>query len=57
MSRRGLVMRATLVMVIGSMLFSGALTTTTRAAGPDKSDVVIDLDYSASILRDKANRD
>src|SRR6187431_2128930 len=56
MSRRGLVMRATLVMVMGSMLFSGALTTT-RAAGPDKSDVVIDLDYSASILRDKANRD
>ena len=57
MSRRRLAMRAALVMVVGSLLFSGGLTTTTRAAGPDKSDVVIDLDYSASILRDKANRD
>ena len=50
-------MRAALVMVVGSLLFSGGLTTTTRAADPDQSDVVIDLDYSASILRDKANRD
>src|SRR6476620_6388280 len=57
MSRRGLAMRAALVMVVGTLLFSGGLTTTIRAAGPDKSDVVIDLDYSASILRDKANRD
>src|SRR6186997_1496897 len=57
MSRRRLVMRAALVMVVGTLLFSGGLTTTIRAADPDQSDVVIDLDYSASILRDKANRD
>src|SRR6187402_2864510 len=57
MSRRGLAMRAALVMVVGTLLFSGGFTTTIRAADPDQSDVVIDLDFSASILRDKANRD
>ena len=50
-------MRAALVMVVGCLLFGTAQTPAVLAAGPDKSDVVIDLDYSASILRDKANRD
>ena len=58
MSRLGLSMRAVIVMVVGSLLFSAGLTSPVRAAEvPDKSDVVMVLDFSASILADKANRD
>src|SRR5215207_6626065 len=59
MTRRVLSVRALLVLVVGSLLFSAGLAPATVRAveAPDKSDVVMVLDYSASILRDKANRD
>ena len=38
------------------VLVGGGLIPNVRAAGPDKSDVVLVLDFSASILRDSANR-
>ena len=58
MHRHGLSMRAVLVMVVGSLLFGGGLAPSARAVeAPDKSEVVMVLDFSASILRDKANRD
>jgi len=58
MTRLGLSMRAVLVMVVGSLVFGGGLAPPARAVeAPDKSEVVLVLDYSASILRDKANRD
>src|ERR671910_749756 len=59
MSRRVLSVRALLVVVVGSLLFGAGLAPATVRAveAPDKSDVVMVLDYSASILRDKANRD
>src|SRR3954453_20239345 len=58
MIRRDLSMAAVLVMIVATLLLGGGLVpSTARAAGPDKSEVVMVLDYSASILRDKANRD
>jgi hypothetical protein len=42
--------------VVGALLIGGALVPTTRAATPDKADVVLVLDFSASILEDSANR-
>ena len=43
--------------VIGALLSGGALVPNARAAGtPDRSSVVLVLDFSASILVDKANR-
>ena len=58
MSRHGLSMRAVVVMAVGFLLFGGGLAPSARAVeAPDESDIVMVLDYSASILRDKANRD
>ena len=56
LSRLGLAARVVIVIVIGTLLLSGS-PTPVRAAGPDKSEVVLVLDFSASILKDKANRD
>src|SRR5688572_12514352 len=58
MSRHGLYMRAVVVMAVGFLLFGGGLAPSARAVeAPDQSDIVMALDFSASILRDKANRD
>jgi len=58
MSRHGLSMRAAVLMAVGFLLFGGGLAPTARAVeAPDQSDIVMALDFSASILRDKANRD
>jgi hypothetical protein len=45
---------AALVMAV--VLVGGGLVPGARAAGPDRSDVVLVLDFSASILNDGANR-
>ncbi len=55
-NRLGLAARVVIAIVIGTLLFGGG-PTPVRAAGPDKSDVVLVLDFSASILKDKANRE
>jgi len=57
MNRLGPAARLVVAIVIGSVLSSAGLATTVRAAAPDKSEVVLVLDFSASILQDKANRD
>jgi hypothetical protein len=50
--------RAVMMIVIGALLVSGRLAPTTFAQDhPDESDVVLVLDFSASILDDAANRD
>jgi hypothetical protein len=56
MSRLGPAARAVVTIVVGALLFGGGLTSTVRAAGPDRSEVVLVLDFSASILEDEANR-
>ena len=56
MSRLGLAGRVVVAVLIGVLLLSGN-PTPVRAAGPDRSEVVLVLDFSASILKDKANRD
>ena len=57
MNRLGLAAHIVIVLVLGAMLSSVGLASTVRAAGPDRSEVVLVLDFSASILNDKANRD
>ena len=52
----GLAARVVIAIVIGTLLFGGG-PTPVRAAGADKSEVVLVLDFSASILKDKANRE
>ena len=42
--------------VIAVMLVGGGLVPQARAATPDRSNVVLVLDFSASILQDEANR-
>jgi len=56
--RRGL---APAALAMGALVFvtalvSGGFVPSVRAAGPDKSDVVLEFDFSASITGDKANR-
>jgi hypothetical protein len=57
MNRLGPAARIVVAVVVASILSGGALATTTRAATPDRSEIVLVLDFSASILQDKANRD
>ena len=58
MSRRARFARFFVAIVVGALLSSGGLAGTARAVtAPDRSEVVLVLDFSASILRDKANRD
>jgi hypothetical protein len=57
MSRFGQAARLAVAFAVVAMLASGGLVSTVRAAAPDRSDIVLDLDFSASILQDKANRD
>jgi hypothetical protein len=49
--------RAVVALLLGTLLIGGGLVPPARAATPDPADVVLVLDFSASILRDKANRD
>ena len=57
MSPGGPAARVAVSIVIAAILSSGGLAPSVRAAAPDRSDVVLVLDFSASILNDKANRD
>ncbi len=57
MNRLGPVARIVIAILVASLLSSSGLVATTRAAAPDRSDIVLVLDFSASILQDKANRD
>lgn len=47
------------MLILGAFLFGGRLAPASLAAqvNPDRSDIVLVLDYSASILQDAANRD
>ena len=55
--RRCLVSRAALTLAVGALVISGLLAPVTVAQNePDQSDVVLVLDFSASILDDAANR-
>ena len=57
MSRRGPGARAVVTIVIWALLVGGALAPSVLAqAAPDRSDVVLVLDFSASILEDVTNR-
>ncbi len=57
MNRLGPVARIVFAIVVAATLASNGFVATTRAAAPDRSDIVLVLDFSASILQDKANRD
>ena len=57
MNRWGPAARIAVTIVVGALLAGGGLAPTVRATTPDRSDVVLVLDFSASILTDKANRD
>ncbi|MFL5671971.1 MAG: fibronectin type III domain-containing protein, partial [Chloroflexota bacterium] len=57
MNRPGRAARLFLAFAVALLLSGGVLSTPTRAAAPDRSEVVLVLDFSASILKDKANRD
>ena len=50
---------AAVLLVLGAVLLGGGLAPVSLAveAAPDESDIVLVLDYSASILEDAANRD
>src|SRR4249919_1138301 len=48
--------RAIVTIVVGALLAGGSLAPVARAVTPDPSDVVIVFDFSASILKDVANR-
>jgi hypothetical protein len=57
MSRLGQGVRALVAIVAGALLLGSVLPTTVLArTAPDKSEVVLVLDFSASILEDAANR-
>jgi hypothetical protein len=56
MSRLAHSMRVIVAVIVGSLLWSGVPISNVRAAA-DPSDVVLVLDFSASILKDKANRE
>ena len=48
--------RAIVTIVVGALLAGGSLAPVARAVTPDPSDVVLVFDFSASILKDVANR-
>ena len=48
--------RAIVTIVVGALLAGGSLAPVARAVTPDPSDVVLVFDFSASILKDAANR-
>jgi hypothetical protein len=57
MSRLGPGARAVVTIVVGALLVGGGLAPNVLAqTRPDRSEVVLVLDFSASILRDEANR-
>ena len=56
MSPRGASARVLVSVVLGALLSGVGLAPSVRAAAPDRSNVVVVLDFSASILNDKANR-
>src|SRR5207249_4061390 len=47
---------AATTLVVALLLVAGGLVPTVHAQTPDESDVVLVLDFSASILKDAANR-
>ena len=57
MRRLGSAVLSTAMIVTGGLLLGGPLAADALAQAPDRSEVVIVLDLSASILRDVANRD
>jgi len=59
LNRLRLPARIVTTLIVGVLLSSVALSAppAIRAAAPDKSEVVLVLDFSASILEDKANRE
>jgi len=57
MNRLGLAARSVVAIVLATMVMGGGFTPSARAVTPpDASDVVLVLDFSASILQDAANR-
>src|SRR3989337_2208135 len=58
MSRLGSAALSVVMLVLGALLFAGRLAPVSLAqTPPDRSEVVLVLDFSASILEDVANRD
>ena len=58
MTRPGTMARAVVMLVLGAFLVAGPIASTSLAQDhPDQSDVVLVLDFSASILNDPVNRD
>ena len=57
MSPRGASARILVSVVLGALLSGVGLAPSVQAAAPDRSNVVVVLDFSASILNDKTNRD
>lgn len=58
MSRPGSAALAVVILVVGALLFAARLAPAAVAqTNPDRSEVVLVLDFSASILDDAANRD
>ena len=58
MSRHGSALLTVVMLVVGALLFAGRLAPASLAqTPPDRSEVVLVLDFSASILEDVANRD
>jgi von Willebrand factor type A domain len=57
MGGRGSRARVAATIVAALFVVVGGLVPGTMAAAPDRSDVVLVLDFSGSILRDKTNRD
>jgi hypothetical protein len=56
MGRFGRITRATATLVLATIAVAGSLVPAARAAEPDPSDVVLEFDFSASILRNAAVR-
>ena len=57
MSRLGSAALTVVMLVVGTFLFAGRLAPSSLAlTPPDRSEVVVVLDFSASILEDAANR-
>jgi hypothetical protein len=56
MNRLGLAARAMVTFVVGAALIGSLAPSVRAAAAPDRSEVVLVLDFSASILQDASNR-
>ncbi len=56
MIRLGPFRRAVVAIVVGALLAGGGIAPALLAVGPDRSEVVLVLDFSASILDDEASR-